>query len=331
MKDKSNLPNRVLESNISGMKKETFWSKLKGFGQLLLDTINSFLTDKCLKKSASLAYYTVFSIGPLILILIWALGFFYGSQMESPTGARDEIMTELHQLFGPDITSMLDNAIKKISIESKNSIGLYIGIGALVFSSTTIFVDIQNSINEIWHIKVKPKKGWVKIIIDRLLSFSMILGLGFLLMVSLILSSIIGLLMGKVGEFLSEYIPNINLQMINLINTGMSFLIITTLFTCVFAVLPDAKTRFRDVLGGAIFTALLFLLGKSLISWYLSSNVTASSFGAAGSIIILLSFVYYSAAILYFGAEFTKHYAIKYGRGVRPRSYAVRVEVTEIK
>ncbi|NGM66674.1 YihY/virulence factor BrkB family protein [Sphingobacterium sp. SGR-19] len=312
------------------MEKETLWQKLKGFGQLILDTINSFLADKCLKKSASLAYYTVFSIGPLILILIWALGFFYGSQMDSPTGARDEIMMELNQLMGPDITNMLDNAIKKISLESKNSIGLYIGIGVLVFSSTTIFVDIQNSINEIWHIKVKPKKGWLKIIIDRLLSFSMILGLGFLLMVSLILSSVIGLLMGKVGDFLSEYIPNINLQMINLINTGVSFLIIATLFACVFAFLPDARTRFRDVLWGAIFTALLFLLGKSLISWYLSSNVTASSFGAAGSIIILLSFVYYSAAILYFGAEFTKHYAIKYGRGVRPRSYAVRVEIKEI-
>ncbi|TYR34193.1 YihY/virulence factor BrkB family protein [Sphingobacterium phlebotomi] len=313
------------------MEKETLWQKLKGFGLLLFDTVNGFLNDKCFKKSASLAYYTVFSIGPLILILIWALGFFYGSQMEGPNGARDEIMTELNELFGPDIAGMLDSAIQKISLESKNSIGLYIGIGTLIFSSTTIFVDIQNSINEIWQIKAKPKKGWLKVIIDRLLSFSMILGLGFLLMVSLILSSVIGLLMGKVGDFLSEYIPNINLQMIGLINTGVSFLIIATLFACVFAFLPDAKTRFRDVLWGAIFTALLFLLGKSLISWYLSSNVTASSFGAAGSIIILLSFVYYSAAILYFGAEFTKHYAIKYGRGVRPNSYAVRVEVKEVE
>ena len=313
------------------MEKETPLRKLKGFGLLLLDAINGFLNDKCFKKSASLAYYTVFSIGPLILILIWALGFFYGSQMDGPNGARDEIMTELNELFGPDISGMLDAAIQKISLESKSSIGLYIGIATLIFSSTTIFVDIQNSINEIWQIKAKPKKGWVKVIIDRLLSFSMILGLGFLLMVSLILSSIIGLLMGKVGDFLGEYIPNINLQMINLINTGVSFLIITTLFACVFAFLPDAKTRFRDVLWGAVFTALLFLLGKSLISWYLSSNATASSFGAAGSIIILLSFVYYASAILYFGAEFTKHYAIRYGRGVRPNAYAVRVEMKEIE
>lgn len=313
------------------MKKETLWQKMKGFGLLLWDTLNGFLNDKCLKKSASLAYYTVFSIGPLILILIWALGFFYGNQMDSPSGARDEIMAELNELFGPDIAGMLDTAIQKISVESRNSIGVYIGIGTLIFSSTTIFVDIQKSINEIWQIKVKAKKGWLKIIIDRLLSFSMILGLGFLLMASLILSSVIGLLMGKLGYFLEEYLPDINLQMINLINTGVSFLVITILFGCVFAFLPDAKVRFRDVLWGAIFTALLFFLGKSLISMYLSSNATASSFGAAGSIIILLSFVYYAAAILYFGAEFTKHYAIRYGDGVQPRSYAVIVEEKEVE
>src|SRR5690606_40518916 len=162
---------------------------------------------------ASLAYYTVFSIGPLIMILLWALGFFYGAQMDGPNGARGEIMTELNELFGPDIAGMLDSAIQKISLDSRSSIELYIGIGTLIFSSTTIFVDIQNSINEIWQIKVKPKKGWLKVIIDRLLSFSMIIGLGFLLMVSLVLSSIISLLMGKVGDFLGEYIPNINLQM----------------------------------------------------------------------------------------------------------------------
>ena len=312
-------------------QKETLGQKLKEFGLLLLDTVNGFMDDKCFKKSASLAYYTVFSIGPMILILIWALGFFYGSQMDGPNGARNEIMAELNELFGADIANMLDNTIQRISLDSKNSIGLYIGIATLIFSSTTIFVDIQNSINEIWQIKVKPKKGWLKVIIDRLLSFSMIIGLGLLLVISLILSSIIGLLMGKVGEFFGEYIPDINLQMINLINYGVSFILISTLFACVFAFLPDAKTRFRDVLWGAVFTSLFFLLGKSLISWYLSSNVTASSFGAAGSIIILLSFVYYSATILYFGAEFTKHYAMKYGNGVRPNGYAVRIEVREVE
>ncbi|WDF67744.1 YihY/virulence factor BrkB family protein [Sphingobacterium oryzagri] len=309
------------------MKKETPWQKLKGFGLLLFDTFNDFLDDRCLKKSASLAYYTVFSIGPLILILIWALGFFYGSQLDSPTGARDEIMAELNQLFGKDIANMLDAAIKRISVESKHSIGVYIGIGALIFSSTTIFVDIQNSINEIWRVKAKPKKGWLKIVIDRLISFSMIIGLGFLLMTSLILSSVIGVLM----KYIIKYLPDLDIQLVGLVNSGVSFVIIAALFGFIFAVLPDAKVRFRDIFWGAIFTTLLFLLGKLVISYYLTNNATASSYGAAGSVIILLAFVYYSAAILYFGAEFTKQYAIRYGRGIIPTSYAVRVKQTEFE
>ncbi len=309
------------------MEKETLGQKLKGFGLLLFDTITDFLDDRCLKKSASLAYYTVFSIGPLILILIWALGFFYGSQLDSPTGARDEIMDELNQLFGNDIANMLDAAIKRISFENKNSIGVYVGIGALIFSSTTIFVDIQNSINEIWRVKAKPKKGWLKIIIDRLISFSMILGLGFLLMTSLILSSVISILM----NYIVKYLPDLDIQLLGMVNSGVSFLVIATLFGFIFAFLPDAKVRFRDILWGAIFTTLLFLLGKSVISYYLTNNATASSYGAAGSVIILLAFVYYAAAILYFGAEFTKQYAIKYGKGIIPTSYAVLVKQTELE
>ncbi|MFD1771098.1 YihY/virulence factor BrkB family protein [Sphingobacterium suaedae] len=309
------------------MNKHPVGKKLKGFSLLLLDTINDFLDDRCLKKSASLAYYTVFSIGPLILILIWALGFFYGSQLDSPTGARDEIMEELYQLFGRDITNMLDAAIKRISFESRTSIGVYIGVGALIFSSTTIFVDIQNSINEIWRVKPKPKKGWLKIIIDRLISFSMVIGLGFLLMTSLILSSIISILM----NYLGNYFPDLDFQLLSLVNSGVSFLVIAALFGFIFAFLPDAKVRFHDILWGAVFTTLLFLLGKSLISYYLTNNATASSYGAAGSVIILLAFVYYSAAILYFGAEFTKRYAIRYGKGIRPRSYAVLVKQTELE
>ncbi|KGE15799.1 YihY/virulence factor BrkB family protein [Sphingobacterium deserti] len=309
------------------MEKETIGQKLKGFGLLLFDTVNDFLDDKCLKKSASLAYYTVFSIGPLVLILIWALGFFYGSQLDSPTGARDEIMGELNQLFGNDIANMLDSAIKRISFESRNSIGVYVGIGALIFSSTTIFVDIQNSINEIWRVKAKPKKGWLKIIFDRLISFSMIIGLGFLLMTSLILSSIIGVLM----NYTVRYLPDLDIQLIGMVNSAVSFLVITTLFGSIFALLPDAKVRFRDILWGAIFTTLLFLLGKSLISYYLTNNATASSYGAAGSVIILLAFVYYAAAILYFGAEFTKNYAKRYGKGIVPSSYAVLVKQTELE
>ena len=309
------------------MGKNIILQKLKEFGLVLFRAANDFLDDKCLKKSASLAYYSVFSIGPLLLILIWALGFFYGNQLSSPTGARDEIITELVQLFGADITNMLDAAMMKISFENEQSLALYIGVGILIFSSTTIFIDIQNSINEIWKIKIKPKKGWLKLVIDRLISFSMIIGLGFLLMLSLVLSSVIGIL----TTFFGQHFLEIDMRLIELINSGITFVVTTTLFGLIFAFLPDAKVRFRDILAGALFTALLFLLGKYLIAYYLSNNAIASSYGAAGSVIIMLAFVYYSAAILYYGAEFTKQYAIQFGKGIKPASYAVIIKQVEVE
>jgi membrane protein len=307
--------------------KETFVQKIKGFGKLLLNTANGFTEDNCMKLSASLAYYTVFSIGPLIIILIWALGFFYGNHLEAPGEAREQVLGELNEIFGPDISRMLDTAIQKISFENKSNIGLIIGISTLVVTSTTIFIDIQNSINTIWKVKAKPKKGWVKLIINRLISFSMILGLSFLLMASLLISSIIGVFTKHVEAFLSDW----NIELWSWLNTGITFAVIAILFGFIFAFLPDAKVRFKDILGGSIFTTLLFMIGKYGISFYLSNNATATAYGAAGSIIILLAWVYYSAAILYFGAEFTKEYAIKYGRGITPSSYAVLVKQTELE
>ncbi|MBD1430288.1 MULTISPECIES: YihY/virulence factor BrkB family protein [Sphingobacterium] len=313
-------------------EKEPFIQKIKGFGKLLIDSGNGFAEDNCMKLSASLAYYTVFSIGPLIIILVWALGFFYGSQLEGPDGAQNKVMTELNELFGREIAKLLDNAVRQISLENKSSIGLLIGIITLVMTSTTIFVDIQNSINLIWKVKAKPKKGWLKMIINRLISFSMILGLSFLLIASLLISSIIGIITKNIELILDKWnIQHLDIQFWNWVNNGITFVVIVILFGFIFAFLPDAKVRFKDILGGSIFTTLLFMIGKYGISLYLSYNATATAYGAAGSIIILLAFVYYSAAILYFGAEFTKEYAIRYGRGITPASYAVLVKQTELE
>ncbi|MFD2597455.1 YihY/virulence factor BrkB family protein [Sphingobacterium corticis] len=299
--------------------------KIKDYFRLIYDAAMGFTEHDCLKMSAALSYYTVFSIGPLVMILIWTLGFFYGNQIGGNDGAQNEVMDELTALFGADIAVMLESAIQKISQDSQSNIGFIIGIGTLVFASTTIFVNIQQSINTIWNVKPKPKKGWLKMIINRLLSFSMILGLAFLLMASLILSSLIGLLSNEISSMFSW----INIDFIDWVNTAVTFVVIGTLFGFIFAVLPDAKVRFKDILGGAIFTALLFMLGKWGISMYLSNNATASAFGAAGSIIILLSWVYYTSAIIFFGAEFTKQYAIRYGNGIQPASFAVVIEQTE--
>jgi len=309
------------------MSKIPFKDKIKDFWGLMINVVNGFLDDKCMKMSASLAYYTVFSIGPLIMIVIWCIGFFYGTQLEGPTGARDEVFREFTALFGKDVAVQIQSAIQKISFDNKSNIGIIVGIVTLIITSTTIFVDIQDSINTIWKVKAKVKKGWVKLIINRLISFSMVLGLGFLLIASLMINGIIVTLTNTVGQ----YFDMISLPMLDWINTGITFLVITSLFGFIFSFLPDAKVRFRDILGGAIFTALLFMIGRYGISTYLSQSATASAYGAAGSIIVLLGWVYYSSAILYFGAEFTKEIAIRYGKGIQPTSFAVLVKQTELE
>lgn len=300
-----------------------YWKKI---WQITFRAAKSYGDDRCMKFSASLAYYTIFSIGPLLLIVIWCIGFFYGQQLEEGNSAQREVFDELNGIFGQNVASFMQSAMEKMMVQTDSNIGIIIGIATLVFTSTTIFVDIQDSINSIWGIKPKPKKGWIKMIVDRLLSFSMVLGLGFLLIASLLVNSFIMLF----TNYINQIIPGISVNMLNWINIGITFLVITTLFGFIFKVLPDAKVRNKDIIGGAIFTALLFMLGRYGISFYLQNNATASAYGAAGSVIILLLWIYYSAAILYFGAEFTKEHAKVFGNGIKPKSYAVLIAHTEI-
>ena len=299
-----------------------YWKKIL---EITIKAIKAFGDDRCMKFSASLAYYTIFSIGPLLLIVIWCIGFFYGQQLDG-TSAQIEVFEELTRIFGENVATFMQSTMEKMMVQTDSNLGIIIGIATLVFTSTTIFVDIQDSINAIWGIKPKPKKGWVKLIIDRLLSFSMVLGLGFLLITSLLVNSFIMLF----TNYLNQIIPGISINMLTWINTGITFLVITILFGFIFKVLPDAKVRNRDIIGGAVFTSLLFMLGRYGISFYLQHNATASAFGAAGSVILMLLWIYYSAAILYFGAEFTKEHSKIFGNGIQPSAYAVLIAKTEI-
>ncbi|MBW7870776.1 MAG: YihY/virulence factor BrkB family protein [Flavobacteriia bacterium] len=285
----------------------------------------NFIDDHCFKMSAALAYYTIFSIGPLLLIVIWTLGFFYGEHLEG-SSAKEEVMQEMSEMFGSQISGLIQTALENLSLATDSKVGIIIGLGTLVFTSTTVFVEIQDSINIIWGIKPKPKKNWLKFILNRLTSLSMILGLGFLLIASLLINSIILVLM----NYFNQIIPGISNQMLDNINSGLTFVIITLIFGFIFKFLPDAKVRKRDIIGGALFTSILFMIGRYGISIYLQQNATASAFGAAGAIILLLLWVYYSAAILYYGAEFTKEHSKVFGNGIIPTSYAVKINLSEI-
>jgi len=293
--------------------------------QLLGQTFSEFSKDNAMKMSASLAYYTIFSIAPLLLIIIWLVGFFYGEILAGGQDAQAQVFHEFSDMFGPETAAQIQQIIRNISLSNKSGVGIAVGIATLVIGSTTIFTEIQDSLNRIWGVRPKPKKGWLKMLLNRAISFSMVLGLGFLLIVSLIANGIIVALSSQITRFL----PEISVYVVQWVNVGLTLVVITTLFGFIFRFLPDARMRFRDVVGGALFTAALFMLGRYLISLYMQYSAPASAYGAAGAIIILLLWVYYSAAILYFGAEFTKVYALRYGRGVWPSSYAVKVVMKE--
>ena len=288
--------------------------------ELLKCTFNGFMDDKGMKLSASLSYYTVFSLAPLLLLLISLVGFFLGRD-----AAQGQLFSEINGMVGNQAAGQIQETIKNLELSGKTTTAVIIGAITLIIGATTVFGEIQDSINMIWKVKAKPKRGWLKLIKDRLLSSSLIVGLGFLLIVSLVIN---GALQG-LNDMLKSYFPDVTVVIFNILNVVISFIVITILFGVIFKVLPDVEIRWKEVRVGAFFTACLFMLGRFLIGFYLETAGTASAYGAAGSIIIILLWVYYTAAILYFGAEFTRAYANFLGIRIRPAEYAVYVEQTE--
>ncbi|MCO6148711.1 YihY/virulence factor BrkB family protein [Flavobacterium sp. NRK1] len=301
---------------------KNYFSKksLKNTGKLLKDTLKGFMADKGLKLSASLSYYTMFSLAPMLLLIISLAGAFFGKE-----ASEGRIFAEINGLIGNEAAAQVQQIISNLELSGKTTLSVIIGGITLVIGATTVFGEIQDSINMIWRVKAKPKRGWLKLIKDRLLSGSIIIGLSFLLIVSLIIN---GVLM-TLKDVLKSYFPDLTLIVINGVNLAVSFMVITILFGVIFKVLPDAKIAWKDVKAGAFFTSLLFMLGRYIIGIYIETTAAGSPYGAAGSIIVILLWVYYTAAILYFGAEFTREYACFKGARIKPADYAVYIEQKE--
>lgn len=287
---------------------------------ILKETFNGFMQDKGLKLSASLSYYTIFSMAPMLLLIISLAGFFFGRE-----ASEGRIFSEINGLIGNEAAAQVQQIISNLEVSGNSATSIVIGVITLIIGATTVFGEIQDSINMIWKVKAKPKKGWVKMLKDRLMSGSVILGLGFLLIVSLIVNGA----MAALNNFLKAKFPDFTLVLINIANIAISFGVITVLFGVIFKVLPDAKIKWKHVRAGAFFTACLFMLGRYIISIYITTTGAGSPYGAAGSLIIILLWVYYTAAILYFGAEFTRAYAIFRGSRIEPAEYAVFIEQRE--
>jgi membrane protein len=295
----------------------------KGIWEVLKNSFNGFSQHKIMKLSAALAYYTVFSIGPLLIVIVFLCSFFFGREAIEGT-----IYGQIESFVGHDAAIQLQEIIKNAAIGGKDKLAAIIGILTLVIGATTMFGEMQDSINTIWGLKVKPKKSaWLILIKNRLLSFGVIGSLGFLLLVSLAISGLIEALSNR----LKNHFPDLAVVVLYIINLLISFGVISVLFAVIFRVLPDAKIKWKDVMAGAIATAVLFMIGKFAISFYISKSSVGSTYGAAGSLVVLLVWIYYSSVILYFGAEFTKAYAIKYGSDIRPNEYAVVAETIKIE
>ena len=292
-----------------------------GIWQLLKDAGTRFRKHKVLKLSASLAYYTIFSIGPTLLVSIFIADLFWGRQAIEGT-----IYKQISGLVGKEAALQIQSIIQNASV-SGNSFTAIIGFVMLIIAATTVFTEMQDSINMIWNLKVKPGSGWLRMLKNRLLSFSVTASLGFLLLVSLLINTLLEGFMSK----LQQMFPHSAIVVIYVVNLLITLIVVAFLFAIIFKVLPDAIISWKDVVAGSLFSAVLFMIGKFCITFYLNNSNISNSYGSAGSLVVLLLWVYYSSVILYFGAEFTKAYAIKYGSEIKPKDYAVTIQTVQVE
>ncbi len=304
---------------IQGMKSffKTMWSIIK-------QSFSDFIDNNVLKLSAALAFYTIFSLPAMLIIIISVSDIFYGRQAIEGT-----LYHQISGFVGKDAAIQIQETIQNAAVFHNSYFATVVGIITLLVGATSVFSEIQDSINHIWKLKAKPRKGKgiLKMIINRLLSFSIVISLGFLLLVSLVINGLMDILIHK----LTRMFPELTVVMIYTFNLILTFGITSLLFGMIFKVLPDAKVEWRHVKVGAFTTAALFMGGKFLIGYYLGHSELSSTYGTAGSAIVMLLWVYYSAMILYFGAVFTHVYAAHTGSKIYPNKYAVWVQQVEIE
>jgi membrane protein len=295
--------------------------RFKHFSKALLiikEVFIEFSADNIIKYSASLAYYTVFSIAPLLIVITTSFGFLFGKE-----AMQGRVYEQLNELVGNQAAIQIQDIIKNIHLSRNSFFATVISLIILLIGATSIFGEIQDSINKIWGLRMKKHKVWWKLILTRLLSFFLILSIGIIMIVTLLLNAAVA----AFGKFIGKFISNYSIYFIQITDSILSFVIVAFLFALIFKILPDAKIGWKDVLFGGFFTAIFFTIGKMGISFYVSVSNITSLYGAAGSIIILMVWVYYSSIILYLGAEFTKVYAKLYGENISPNEYAEWVKI----
>jgi membrane protein len=297
---------------------------VKDLWTVIRKSFAEFIDNNVFKLSAALAFYTVFSLPAMLIIIISISDLFYGRAAIEGT-----LYHQINDFVGADTAKSIQEAIRGAALSKGSYFATIAGLITLLIGATSVFTEIQDSINHIWKLKAKPRKGMgiLKLVFNRLLSFSMVVSLGFILLVSLFINGLMEVLINR----LTRIFPELTVVMVYIFNLVLSFGITALLFALIFKVLPDARIKWKHVRIGAFTTAILFMLGKFLISYYLGHSQLSSTYGTAGSIILMLLWVYYSAMILYFGAVYTHVYAVQTGSRIYPNKYAVWVQQIEVE
>ena len=290
---------------------------------LLKQTGQEFLEDRAPQLGAALAYYTVFSLAPLILVLLAIVGVIF---RDDPAGAWHKITQQMSYFLDPNAIQVVQNIAQKASEPGKSTVATIIGIALALFGASGVFGQLQDALNTIWGVKARPAQGIWGFLRARFLSFAMVGGICFLLLVSLAIEA----LLKGFSHYVQSVLPG-GIVIAVTVYLIFDFAVVVLLFAMIFKFLPDVQIQWRDVWIGAVITAVLFGIGKWLLGFYLGSGAAGSAYGAASSLITLLLWVYYSSQILLFGAEFTQVYAQQAGRELEPSEYAVRVQTKEVE
>jgi membrane protein len=290
---------------------------VKGTFTMLKDTVKDFMDDDCPRMAAALSYYTVFALPPMLILLLLIAGAVF-----DPEQVQHGIQTQMGNLMGSQGAQEIGSILNQAERPGGRGIKAVLGVGALILGATGAFLQLQGALNRAWEVEPDPNAGGLKnFIFKRVLSLGMILGVAFLLVVSLAMSAAVSALGGMLGRI----IPGASTALAFVFDTAITFVVISGVFAAIFKVLPDARIAWKDVWVGGLVTGALFTLGKFLLGFYLGRSNPGEAFGAAGSLALVLVWIYYSSMIVLFGAEFTQTWAIRRGRGIEPEKGARRM------
>lgn len=286
------------------------------------ETFKDFVNDKPLDYAAIIGFYTIFSLPAVLIITIRIAGAAFGEE-----AVRGQLVNQIGGIVGRNSAEQIQSIIENASQSESSTIGTIVGVATMIFTATTVFIALQDSINAMWEVRAKPEKGWWKLVVDRVLSLALVVSLGFVLLVSLS----VDIVMGVIYDFMRQQLTGIAVYLVTAANVVISILVSVLIFATIFKVLPDAKIKWRNVWVGAFVTTILFVIGKYILNIYFQHDPLADTYGAAGSLVLILVWVYYASIIFLFGAEFTQVYSRVHDKGIKPQDNAVKVETKEIE